>query len=118
MKTPLSLSSTIGAIMETLYLPFISRLLSYTVCQTYCISSSWNNLHFLLFRPNQFSRKIDSCWNGSDYVPNVVSVSSTFFKGKLLKLIADIQKNRHLSIAIGNENTDCFGTKIELSQKV
>ena len=38
-------------------------------------------------------------------------------KSKHLKLIADILKNRHLSIQIGNENTDCFGTKIERPQR-
>ena len=38
-------------------------------------------------------------------------------KGKLMKLIADILKNYHLSIQSGNENTDCFGTKIELPQR-
>ena len=61
-----------------------------------------------------FEKAFDSVWiNGL-----LKKLHQSGVKGKLLKLIADFQKNRHLSIPIGNENTDCFGTKIELSQKV
>ena len=51
---------------------------SKSFCQTHCISSSWNNLHRLIFRSNQFSQKIDSCWYGSDCIHNEIPVSKLY----------------------------------------
>ena len=61
----------------------------------------------------EFEKAFDSVWiNGL-----LKKLHQSGVKDKLLKLIADILKNRHLSIQIGNENTDCFRTKIELPQR-
>ena len=61
----------------------------------------------------EFEKAFDSVWiNGL-----LKKLHQSGVKDKLLNLIADILKNRHLSIQIGNENTDCFGTKIELPQR-
>ena len=60
-----------------------------------------------------FEKAFDSVW----IIGHLKKLHQLGVKGKLLKLNADILKNRHLSIQFGNENTDCFGTKIELPQR-
>ena len=60
-----------------------------------------------------FEKAFDSVWiNGL-----LKKLHQSGVKDKLLKLIAVILKKRHLGIQIGNENTDCFDTKIELPQR-
>ena len=75
---------------QEIFLPaffFTNLLLLYTLPQlphsipfgqAYCISLSWINRHFLTFRSNQFSREIDSCWHGSDCLPNGIHVKNLF----------------------------------------
>ena len=59
-----------------------------------------------------FEKAFDSVWiNGL-----LSKLHQSGGKGKLLELIADFLKNRHLSIQMGNKNSEFFCTKIVLPQ--
>ena len=77
-------------------------------CQTFCISSSRNNLHFLTFRSNHFLQNIDSCWYGSDCVPNVITVSSTFLRFNHLNSETCTVLVKCSSVPITKSDSCCF----------